>query len=40
MVYQILKNGVPVATAHTPEEADELYLEYDADEIRTVDGKN
>lgn len=40
MIYQILKNGVPVAMAHTPEEADRLYLEYGADEIRTTDGKD
>lgn len=31
--YQVLKNGVPVAVCFTPEKADEVYLEYGADEI-------
>ena len=35
--YQILKNGVPVAVVNTPEEADEYYLEYDADEMREIE---
>lgn len=32
--YMVLKEGMHLATASTPEEADKLYLEYDADEIR------
>lgn len=35
--YLILKDGVPIATADTPEEADKLYLQYDGDEIREID---
>lgn len=34
MKYQLLKNGIPVAMAYTPEECDRLYLEYDCDEVR------
>lgn len=32
--YIVMKGSMPVATASTPEEADMLYLEHDADEIR------
>lgn len=32
MVYRLLKNGIPVAVAYTPEEADRLYAEYECDE--------
>lgn len=32
--YLIIKDGIHVATANSPEEADELYLKYEADEIR------
>lgn len=35
--YLIIKDWIPVATANTPEEADELYLLYDGDEIREID---
>lgn len=35
--YLILKDSIPVAMANTPEEADELYLQYDGDEIREID---
>lgn len=37
MRYQVLKNRVPVAVCNTPEEADEMYLEYGADEIREIE---
>lgn len=37
MRWQILKNGMPITMASSPEEADELYLKYDADEIREID---
>ena len=37
MRWQILKDGISVAIASSPEEADELYLKYDADEIREID---
>lgn len=32
--YLILKNGMHIATASTPEEADEIYAQAEADEIR------
>ena len=35
-MYQVLKNGVPVATTSDPDEADDLYLKYEADEIREI----
>ena len=38
--YLILKDSIPVATATTPEEADELYLQYDGDEIQEIDDGN
>ena len=34
MKYQLLKNGIPVAIAHSAEEADRLYAEYECDECR------
>lgn len=37
MRWQILKDSMPIAMASSPEEADELYLKYDADEIREID---
>ena len=37
MRYQVLKNSVPVAVCDTPEEADEMYLKHDADEIREIE---
>ena len=37
MRWQILKDGIPVTMASSPGEADELYLKYDADEIREID---
>ena len=36
MRYQVLKNRVPVALCNTPEEANEMYLEHDADDIREI----
>ena len=39
MRYQVLKNSVPVALCNTPEEADEMYLEHGADEIREIEGE-
>ena len=36
MKWQVLKDSIPVALASSPEEADELYMEYDADEIREI----
>ena len=38
--YLILKDSIPIATADTPEEADELYLLYDGDEIQEIDDGN
>ena len=35
--WQVLKNGTPVQICSTPEEADEVYLEHDADEIREIE---
>lgn len=32
--YLIFKDGMHVATCFTPEEADEQYLKFDADDIR------
>ena len=32
--YLIFKDGTHVATCNTPEEADDAYLKWDADEIR------
>lgn len=37
MVYQLLKQGVPVAIASSAEECDELYLKYDCDEVRELE---
>jgi hypothetical protein len=37
MRYQVLKNGVPVAVVDGPDEAERLYAEYEADEIREVE---
>ncbi len=37
MVYQLLKQGVPVAVVNSVEECDELYLKYDCDEVRELD---
>ena len=37
MRYQVLKNSVPIALCNTPEEADEMYLKHDADEIREIE---
>lgn len=34
MIYKLFKNGIPVAVAHSAEECDRLYLEYDCDEVR------
>lgn len=34
MTYQLFKNGIPVAVAHSAEECDRLYLEYNCDEVR------
>ena len=36
MKWQVLKDSIPVALASSPEEADEIYMEYDADEIREI----
>ena len=36
MKWQVLKDSIPVALASSPEEADELYIKYDADEIREI----
>ena len=33
-VYIVLKSGMPIIIVQTPEEADNAYMEYDADEIR------
>ena len=38
MRWQVLKDGFPLAMASSPEEADALYLELDADEVKEVDG--
>lgn len=32
--YLIFKNDIHVDTANSPEEADDIYAQYDADEIR------
>lgn len=32
--YMIFKNGIHIATASSPEEADEIYTKHEADEIR------
>lgn len=37
MRYQVLKNHVPVAMCNIPKEADETYLEHNADEIREIE---
>ena len=39
MTYLIFKNNIHVATAYSPEEADELYLQYDADDIQEFDNE-
>ena len=35
--YQVIKDGFPVALCCTPEEADECYMHYNADEIREIE---
>ena len=37
MIYQLLKQGVPVAIAHSAEECDDIYLKYDCDEVREIE---
>jgi len=37
MKFQLLKQGIPVAVTNDEDEADDLYAEYDCDEIREVD---
>ena len=32
--YLIFKNGIHIATASTPEEADDIYAQHEADDIR------
>ena len=32
--YLVFKDGIHIATATSPEEADQLYAQWDADEIR------
>jgi len=36
MRYQLLKNGVPVAMAHSQEECDKLYMEHGCDDVVEV----
>ena len=38
--YLVLKDSIPVATANSSEEADELYLLYDGSEIQEIDDGN
>lgn len=40
MIYRLLKNGIPVAIAHSPEEADKLYQQYDCDECKGWNDEN
>ena len=35
--WQVLKNGIPWQMCSTPEEADKVYMEIDADEIREIE---
>jgi len=37
MRLQVLKNGIPVGIYATIEEAEEAYMEFNADEIREVE---
>ena len=39
MTYQLFKNGIPVAVAHSVEECDKLYMEYECDEVRGMSDK-
>ena len=40
MRYQVLKNSIPICICDTPEDADEAYLKYNADEIREINDAN
>ena len=37
MRYQVLKNGFPVCMCDTPEEANDAYVEYGADDVREIE---
>jgi len=37
MVWQVLKNGMPIGVFTSPEEAEKCYAEFEADEIREID---
>lgn len=39
-MYLIFKNNVHVATAYSPEDADKMYLDHDADDIQEVENEN
>ena len=39
MTYQLFKNGITVAVAHSVEECDKIYMEYECDEVRGMSDK-
>ena len=36
MIWQVLKNGIPIGAFSSPQKAEDCYAEFEADEIREI----